>query len=260
MIQPFNVKCAGRDISFSLDLDSRVNSDSAIAWYFQQGVPPEPEVVHVMARVIQPGDFVVDAGANVGFFTVLVAQLAAPGGRVLAIEPGHNNLHKFHRNVAINQGATVTHCDQPLALSNSVAFYLTRDNGMNACFPAKDAAATMELPATTLDAICDEVPKLIKMDIEGSELNALKGAEKLLARHPPFIVMELNEKALTAMGTSSKEVRAFMDAAGYQMFWLDEQGAPPVLIALDRAINLERENTNVLFSTEADVKQAWGLS
>lgn len=260
MIKPITIKCADREVSFALDLDPRILSDHAIQWYLDQKTTPEPEVVHVMARVLQPGDFAIDCGANVGFFTLLMAQYVKPEGRVLAIEPGHNNLHKFHRNIAINQAmGMVTHCDRPLSYgTHNVPFYLSRDNGQNACFPGKDSAVTMELPATTLDAICDENPKLIKMDIEGSELDALKGATRVLSQHPPFIVMELNEKALKAMGTSSVEVRNFMAAAGYAMFWLDEGGAVPVLIPPERQIVLDRENTNVLFSDEASVKKAWG--
>ena len=67
MLKPIVITCGERTADFSMDLDPGFVADNAISWYLQQGYPCEPEVVHFMAHVVQPGDFVVDAGANVGF-------------------------------------------------------------------------------------------------------------------------------------------------------------------------------------------------
>jgi FkbM family methyltransferase len=260
MIKPIAINCGGRGVEFMMDLDPSVVADAAISWYLQKGVPCEPEVVHLMSRVVQPGDVAVDCGANVGFFTLLLAQYVGPTGVVLAVEPGTNNLPKLKANIALNKKATNVQLYETVLASRSgpIQFHLAHDSGANARWANEvTTLSTMELPATTLDALCTGVPKLVKMDIEGSELDALEGAEALLVRHPPYIVLELNEPALTAMGATPDDIRHFMRQRGYEMFVLSEYGLLPAMVPWTSHINVSRNNTNVLFSTLADVAKAW---
>lgn len=259
MIKPIRINCGGRMIEFLMDLDPGFVADSSISWYLQQGVPPEPEVVHLMGRVVQEGDMVIDAGANVGFFTLFLSQCVGETGKVLAIEPGANNLPKLYKNIEQNRHKqNIVVCPFMLAAESGKAqFHLTRDTGINSAWRSENTMTTLEVQSTRLDCQCDETPKLIKMDIEGSELEALKGAEQLLQRHPPFIVMEFNVDALKAMGTEPNEIRRFMVARGYEMFVLSEHGLLPAMVPRFSNINVTRNNTNVLFSTIEDVGKAW---
>lgn len=258
MLKPIIINCGGRRVQFHMDLQSGNVADDAISWYLQQGLPPEPEVVHLMSRVVQTGDFVVDAGANVGFFSLLLSQYVGESGNVLAFEPGLNNLTKLARNIEHNKATNIKVCEQPLAAGEKpVTFHLSRDSGINACWPNGTVMASMDLLATTLSNACEATPKLIKMDIEGSELEALKGAEALLARRPLYIVMEFNESALAAMGASPEDIRKFMRDRGYDLFVLSEHGLLPALVPIFSRLNVTRNNTNVLFSTLEAVGVAW---
>lgn len=259
MIKPIIIDCGGRRVEFFMDLEPGFVSDTAISWYLQQGIPPEPEVVHLMSRAVQEGDFVVDAGANVGFFSLLLSQYVGEKGKVLAIEPGDNNLPKLRKNLDGNKRPNIEICDKPLSCDNQpVQFYLSRDTGVNACWQNPEIVLkTVELPAVTLSYLCSDAPKLIKMDIEGSELEALKGAEALLQKHPPYIVMEFNVGALAQMGASPEAIREFMRKRGYELFVLSEHGLLPALVPQFSTLQVVRNNTNVLFSTLDDVGKAW---
>lgn len=261
MLKPIVITCGERTADFSMDLDPGFVADNAISWYLQQGYPCEPEVVHFMAHVVQPGDFVVDAGANVGFFTLLLARYVGANGSVMAFEPSPNNLHKLQGNILLNKiSNVVVHPNALAASAHKLQFYLGRDSGQNSAWRnAVTYLGETTVEAITLDSAMGElVPKLIKLDIEGSEYQALQGARNLLARHPKFIVMEFNVAALSAMNTSPAEIRMFMHDYGYDLYIFDEHGRFPARVPESAFIRVDRNNTNVLFASTLDLVNEWG--
>ena len=261
MLKPIVINCGEQVIEFSMELDPHFVQDNAISYYLKNGVPPEPELVYFMMRAVEEGDSVIDAGANVGFFSLLLARLVGQGGRVLSIEPGANNVQKLVHNIKLNNIANITLGTVALADSNrEIDFYLCNDSGINSAW-VNEAASRQK---TTVNGVrLDDIwvgkiaPKLIKMDIEGSELQALRGARNLLALHPNFIIMEFNEGALQAMGASVADIRHFLHDFGYELFILSELGFFPAHVPLDFPVKVERNNTNVLFTTFKDLQLAF---
>ncbi len=258
MIRTVTLQLDKRRIDFSLLLDGAFMSDQAIDYYLAHGSPPEPEVCYLMARTVQEGMTVVDAGANVGFFTVLLSRLVGPSGRVIAIEPAAENAAKLRENLALNRIVNVKlHRNILAAKAGRGWLYQHIDNGQHSCGGA-DTIQRTEVEAVTLDAICaDELPALIKMDIEGSEYEALRGAENLLGRQPPFVVMELNKQALAKMFSCITDIRDWMTQFEYDMFLLHENGSLPTLVPDKVAVEPQRQNVNVLFSTVENVAKLW---
>ena len=75
MIQPFSFSHPKRNIEFVLDLDPlKRESDRVLMEFLARKMTPEAEVIDAMVRICRPGDFVIDGGANIGFYTVI------PGG------------------------------------------------------------------------------------------------------------------------------------------------------------------------------------
>lgn len=259
MIQEMGLRSGERAIEFKMDLDPSNASDSAIAWYLQHNQVPEPEVVHLMLKVVREGDSVIDAGANVGFFSLLLSQLVGKTGTVAAIEPGSNNYPKLEANIKLNGIENIE--VQKWALSDrdsAVNLYLYKDGGANACWPFDEASEATGVPGYRLDGLfLYSTPRLLKMDIEGSELKVLQGAHSLLRRKPPFIVMEFNTEALARMGASPEAIWHLLTEYGYDLFALNPSGGIPALIPRSSKLNITRQNTNVLFSTLNDVFGAW---
>lgn len=238
-----------------MDLDASVPTDMALYHYFLHGQIPEPEVVWLMAKVVREGDLVVDGGANVGFFALLLSTLVGPSGRVIAVEPSERNRKKLLRNIELNNRQNVTVIPEALSFnSKPVEFYQHQDNGQDACHGSGEPQT---IPATTLDAIVgDKKPRLIKLDIEGAEVSALCGAVNLLDdRTADFIVCETNSEAMAAMGTDIEElVNVLYD---YEPFIMSADGSIPAIVPDGCTLVPQRPNSNLLFSSVEDVAAAW---
>src|SRR5580700_7501265 len=91
-----------RKINFAMEIDYASKTDQELLACLRNGGCPEPEVCNLMVRVSRPGDYVIDGGANIGFFTVLLSKLVGLDGHVLAFEPGQNNFFKLQENVKLN--------------------------------------------------------------------------------------------------------------------------------------------------------------
>jgi FkbM family methyltransferase len=262
----------GRALSMQLDLDRARANENSIIKFLERGRHYEPDVSLMMCKIVEPGDVVVDIGANAGFFTVLLATLVGPGGRVLSFEPGVNNLDRLKNNISIN-GLTNVELVEKAAndAPGAIQFFINSDDsGGNALwdvgtFPGnvKSAAApqAVAIAATTVD---DEVqerglapPKLIKVDTEGAELNVLKGCRALLADQlVPFVIAEYHPFGLAKMGTSPEALRAFMETFGYSTFAMYYDGTMPKLIPPGVELALP-SIVNLLYSTPAHVARIW---
>lgn len=238
----------------AFDLDSaRFPTDAALLHYFSNRAIPEPEVVHLMAKVVRPGDVVIDGGANVGFFTVLLSKLVGPDGLVIAVEPSGRNFKKLEANLALNGCSNVITVEKALSHDNEpVRFYEKPDNGEDGCFG--DGEHRM-VPAVTLETLAlGRIVRMVKLDIEGYEANALQGAGALLQHGTlPFIVCETN----STIPDSAMVVRNILRAHRLDPFILSESGTIPAFVPDSCRLSPQRMNSNVLFSTMAQVAEAW---
>lgn len=250
---------ADRDFAFDLTYDSSFQADvSTRTWLAKHGCC-EPELIHLMVRVLREGDFVVDVGANIGFFSIIMAQLVGPTGKVLAFEPGRNNLEKLWDNLSLNKLINVDVEKQALwSKRQELEFFLASDSGLNSCAPNEYSVSSVKIQGEVLDIFLRErAPRLIKIDAEGAEEEILRGAEATLDRGVDYLVVELNERALQALKGSQASMRDLMYRHGYQMFLLRPDGGMPILVPMNTVISPQNNNTNVLFSSVLDVGTAW---
>lgn len=265
-----NVNFDYRQMSMVQDLDPAL--DSTIVGFLRGGLIYEPDVAHVMLRALHDGDVAVDVGANVGFFTVMLATLVGAQGRVVSFEPGPDNLPRLQRNIAASGVENVTIVPQPASDSaGPTLFYLNSDiSGGHALwdpgqFPGNTKSLAqqriVDVTATTLDAELARLnlpaPRLIKIDTEGADHRVLIGATGLLRDHSvPYIVAELHDFGLEQLGSSQQALRRFMAGFGYATFALYYDGSPPKLIPPETRLQ-SRHFLNLLFSTVEDVGRLW---
>jgi FkbM family methyltransferase len=222
---------------------------------------PEPEIVHLMTRVLRPGDFAIDGGANIGFFTIIMSKLVDCNGIVLAVEPGENNLYKLKENLKLNKLINFEICNRPLwSSSEDVTLYYHEHPGMNALSAYEPMLGGKKVLQGITLSTWHTTPRLIKLDIEGAEEHALRGAQKHLVNHVPYIVCELNPEALKGLGSTQESLRKFMREWGYSAFLLSAAGELPSLVPDLTTIgeSLDHNGTvNILFSTVEKVGTAW---
>ncbi|MDU8913525.1 FkbM family methyltransferase [Aestuariicoccus sp. MJ-SS9] len=129
---------------------------------------------------LTPGDFFVDIGANVGSYTVLASKVC--GVRTIAVEPDPDTAKALRRNIEVNGiEDRVRVVEAALgATAGTVSFTVGRDT-VNRVALAGDENVR-EVPVRTLDGILDgEVPRVIKIDVEGFEAEVFRGASATLA-------------------------------------------------------------------------------
>lgn len=141
-------------------------------------------------RVVRPGNVVFDVGANVGFYTLLASELVGPAGRVFAFEPLPRNAGYLGAHLSLNHAANATMVQAAVwHRSGKVRF----DFGVDHSQGRATESSGIEVDAVTLDDFVGRnslpPPNVIKIDIEGGEFDALRGATKVLTRGRPVILL-----------------------------------------------------------------------
>jgi FkbM family methyltransferase len=145
----------------------------------------------LMQQLVQPGMTVIDAGANLGYCTLLLADLVGPDGRVLAFEPNPQIARRLRQSVAVNGFAGRTRIEE-VALGED-------DGEVGLVVPALEPKNAHVVPAGEGDVQTRShrldsygvLPDLIKIDVEGAEVAVWRGMASILAaRKPLTVVME----------------------------------------------------------------------
>lgn len=159
----------------------------------------------------------VDIGAHIGTFAL---PLAAAADKVIAFEPSPEAFALLTRNAAENN-APLQLINKALGSTTGSGALLTR-NKSNA--GANTIVAGGTIPVSTLD---DEVvhADFIKIDVEGMELEVLKGGTRLIEHSRPAVLFEVNLSQLRAHGTSPRALERFFTERGYHLYIpLEEKG------------------------------------
>jgi FkbM family methyltransferase len=249
-----NFKVNGREFSFKMTYDADNACDRDMISCFQHDGICEPEVVCAMERIVRERDTVIDGGANIGFFTVYLAQLVGPKGKVFAIEPGQNNLWKLEENIRINGLKNVEIVRKPLWMGTDkkVTFYMRQEGGYNSLAGQQPHGGKVEMEPCLL---ADFPPhRLIKLDIEGAEVAAINGYAS--EHEPPFIIAEMNELALGYLGFTQDDLRS-VSHKWFATFLLQKDGNLPMFVPPDTKIVPDRQNTNILLSSVQAVSEVW---
>jgi FkbM family methyltransferase len=189
----------------------------------------EPRLLAYLRAILKPGDTVLDVGANIGFHTLESWKAVGRSGRVISVEASADHVESVRRNLRAN--------DFPI------------DDVINLAVGDRDGEVTLGLPpggnsgmfginagnesafAVRLQKLDDLLASrsltdlaLIKIDIEGSELGALRGAAETLSRYRPPILIELNETALRRCGASAAEVVSFCGNLDYEGWIISPAG------------------------------------
>jgi FkbM family methyltransferase len=187
-----------------------------------------------MRALLSPGDVMIDGGANIGLFTVLAATRVGSSGRVIACEPSARTMDILRDNLARNDFGwvelrEVALAEEPGRLDIQV---FEPGSGFTSFAPAQiRGARVVEVEVTTLDEVAGERldhTRLVKLDVEGAELRALRGAAALLQRARPDFIVELEPEHLERQGSTVAEVQALFDDAGYRGYAIRATGLEPL--------------------------------
>lgn len=182
-----------------LDIDLR-SQDIVVARY-------ETEVFDIIDRSLRPGAVAFDVGAHLGYLSLLMAKRAGSGGRVVCFEPDPVIIDGLRANLRRNAGkieASVIPVESAIgSREGRVAF--TRGWRTTRGRVSDEDRADLDVAMTTLDraAVRFGAPDLVKIDVEGAEMDVLRGGTRLLEEMRPMVVLEAHASSLArdAVGT-----------------------------------------------------------
>jgi FkbM family methyltransferase len=207
------------------------DDDLAIGHHVVRGHPYEPGIAAIFDRYVEPGMSVVDIGANIGCLTMLLASLVGPSGLVVAVEPNPENVKLLEASRRVNGFDQVLVMQAAVGRQTGVlALNVSHSNGMTGELPdSVDAIfASRPVPCFALDVILpkDRHFNLVKIDIEGAELNALIGLSETIDRDRPVIVSEFSPGTLPGIShCSGPEYLRFLLAKGYRIGVIEQDGS-----------------------------------
>lgn len=175
----------------------------------------EPSEMGFVLHTLRAGDHFVDIGANVGSYTVLAS--GGVGARTTAVEPIPLTFAHLRRNVTLNSlGERVRCWGGGISDREGTLRFTSSFDTVNHVAVAGEEVGAIEVPVTTLDALVgDDVPAVIKIDVEGHESAVLAGGRATLADQRLFAVcMETNGSG-ARYGVSDSELIAVMHVAGF---------------------------------------------
>lgn len=236
-------------------------SDTSVMPQMRQGIY-EPNIQALFCALIKPGMIVCDIGANFGQHTIILSKLVGPTGKVFAIEASPINVEYIHRTVDINN------CDNVKIIqcgvwSHKTELIFSHVNGAEATsfcsnkdnireIEPNPACKYQTIKVFSLDDLIADNIDFVKIDIEGSELFAIRGAKRLLKLKSP-ILMELNVfTSRTFMGVEIIEIINYMESHEYNYMYIQHKGRW-TYIAKDSLLNLFVHGTiliDVLFLTQ----------
>ena len=216
-------------LTFKLDPKQPVHK--AMLADFATGVY-EPVTWQFFLDRIQPDWHCVDVGAHIGVFTALMSRL---GASVTAFEPHPQNRTHLLRTIRENELRNVKVKKQCVSNESGLmrlswnadndgghAIYDVRAMPSNTKSRANPKSSLVE--SVKLDDVLEGPIHCIKIDVEGAEFHVLQGAERILRKHKPVVVAEVNAPGLRLMGTCENDWRTWMRGLGYKEFALLDSG------------------------------------
>ena len=187
----------------------------------------EPGTGDVLRRLVRPGMTVADVGANIGLLTLLMAWATGPNGKVIAFEPEAIPRSNLEKMKYLNGLSWVEVRDQAVGeKAGRLTFHVSDIIGHSSLYalPEAEEARTVEVEVVRLDDVAPaKRMDVVKIDVEGAELDVLAGMRGVIAKNPDLaIVAEFGPEHLKRVGqTPAQWFKAFADA-GFKGYIIDE--------------------------------------
>jgi FkbM family methyltransferase len=183
----------------------------------------DPELQDALTKLLHAGMTFYDVGANVGFYSLIAARVVGATGNVFSFEPLPENVVSLQNNAKRNGFDHLHIFPFALGRSNEEAPFFTSERptwgrlGSTGRKPDKYVTNIRVLVRRLDDLVSEQhlsLPDLIKIDVEGAELDVLEGARETIESKRPILVVELH-------GTN-EQVGHFLDTVGYHGVPLDD--------------------------------------
>jgi FkbM family methyltransferase len=210
----------------------------------------EPYIADVLRQHLTPGDCLVDVGAHFGLWSLFAARLVGPTGRVIACEPSpafevleraacsYSWIEAVHIGVGDRESTACFHAQG----SSTSGSFVREVTDINQRFAPAVPVTEESVRIRTLDGLMNELgcrPTIVKLDIEGFELNALRGAREVLAS-PALWIIEVHPPQLALSGGSEEELSTLLADNGYHTYVIDRNPNSLCTIVAKKGVRCQR--------------------
>ena len=212
--------------NFSVNVNTNNFIDAAI--YFTGDY--EPYLKKHYKQLINPGDYVLDIGANIGFHTMYFAELCGPEGLVFAFEPIQLNYAALLDNLSLNSFSQIRTVNAALGNENrEIDIHIdpaaTNPGAYNLLTEGKKNTSITCLKGDYyLENVAVKKIDFIKIDVEGYEYEVLKGLKQTISRFRPSIIFEYDRNYQLKMNADARLIFDFLKELNYNFFFVDGYG------------------------------------
>lgn len=215
-------------------LSTSVGQDMFVRGYYLYKRHVEAPWVGIVERLAKPGTLAVDVGANIGFFTLALADAVGPSGHVLAFEPEAVNLQILKRVIRRRGCQSITVIGSALGEHDGMALLHLNPHSPadHRIYSAVGLTGTQRVPLQSLDQHLDRIGEsrtlsVVKIDVQGAELLVLRGMQGALTRHAQVhILLEFAPDMVAACGSDPEELPHFLKALGFSAYLLSGHAEP----------------------------------
>ena len=180
----------------------------------------EPSVQQVLMERLQPGMVFYDLGANIGFFSLLAARVVGVKGSVFSFEPDHQIANRLREHVERNGASNITVINGGVwSVTGQVSFLEANEASSpergTGHFTLESEGALTRCIALDDFILDSPAPDAIKCDVEGAEIEMLRGAANMLAAHRPWILCEIHSQS------NDRAARELLSSLGYTVESVD---------------------------------------
>jgi FkbM family methyltransferase len=223
------------------DFAIHTGNDQFISNYLARDRIWEAFETEIFCRLCIPGDFVLDLGANIGWYTVIASRLVGNDGKIVSFEPDEANLTLLKKNVAMSGGDGAVEIME-IALGDreeNARLFMSENNlGDHRLFSDGTQRQSLDVQVKTLDSFfakSDHKPTLVKSDTQGSEARILSGAANLFEEGwRPILILEFWPFGLVNSGDDPLELWKWLVSLEYSLYELSEGYPKLVTLTGDR--------------------------
>ncbi|WP_339869207.1 FkbM family methyltransferase [uncultured Algoriphagus sp.] len=218
-----------RGVAMKVDIAKQMGN--AIYWRGAHDWAP----IFVLEKYLKTGDTFIDVGANQGEYSLWAARKVGTNGKVVSFEPMPQLFDQLTANIRLNESFQKTISPVKLGLSDKkgeVTLYASEDSneGTNTIYNTEKFS--IELGKIQLDTLDEQIEELkinkvnfLKIDVEGAELQVLKGALNTLKKHLPILLLEINKDACIAGGYLPEDILELLKPFNYSFSKIGLRGS-----------------------------------
>jgi FkbM family methyltransferase len=210
------VKIFGKYIFYYLDSDKYIGQRVALEKY-------EPYETKLILRQTKKGDVVIDVGANIGYYTVLLADKIGESGKVYAFEPDKTNFEILKKNVEVNNLKNVILVNAAVgSKAGKLKLHKSKENlGDHKLYG--DDKETEEVKIIKLnDFLKDKKIDLMKIDTQGWEPEVIDGAKKIISKNKPIMFLEYSPASYQIAKLDGQKMIKSLRKIYKNIWWIDE--------------------------------------